>query len=36
VMQLGRQSVYNLLQKSLHSLRKNWAAGILICLLSGI
>lgn len=25
VMQLGRQSVYNLLQKSLNSLRKNWA-----------
>ncbi|WP_247236548.1 RNA polymerase sigma factor [Telluribacter sp. SYSU D00476] len=27
VMQLGRQSVYNLLQKSLNSLRKNWAIG---------
>ncbi|MGC5198774.1 RNA polymerase sigma factor, partial [Aphanothece microscopica] len=30
VMQLGRQSVYNLLQKSLHSLRRNWVAGILL------
>jgi len=34
VMQLERQSVYNLLQKSLNSLRKNWAdsaVGLLIC-----
>lgn len=30
VMQLGRQSVYNLLQKSLNSLRKNWVAGLLL------
>lgn len=30
VMQLGRQSVYNLLQKSLNSLRKNWAIGSFI------
>ncbi|GAB3169467.1 RNA polymerase sigma factor [Telluribacter humicola] len=30
VMQLGRQSVYNLLQKSLNSLRKNWALGSLL------
>ncbi|GAB3701599.1 sigma-70 family RNA polymerase sigma factor [Spirosoma flavus] len=29
VMQLGRQSVYNLLQKSLNSLRKNWTASLL-------
>lgn len=27
VMHLGRQSVYNLLQKSLNSLRKNWTAN---------
>ena len=27
VMHLGRQSVYNLLQKSLISLRKNWPVG---------
>jgi len=27
VMQLGRQSVYNLLQKSLSSLRKNWTVN---------
>lgn len=26
-MHLGRQSVYNLFQKSLNSLRKNWTAG---------
>ena len=26
IMQLGRQSVYNLLQKSLLSLRRHWAA----------
>ncbi|HEV7350331.1 sigma-70 family RNA polymerase sigma factor [Telluribacter sp.] len=32
VMQLGRQSVYNLLQKSLTSLRKNWAPGTLLLL----
>jgi RNA polymerase sigma factor (sigma-70 family) len=32
VMQLGRQSVYNLLQKSLHSLRRHWAVSILLCL----
>lgn len=33
VMHLGRQSVYNLLQKSLNSLRKNWtvtAIGLLV------
>ncbi len=36
VMQLGRQSVYNLMQKSLHSLRKNWAAAIFIFLFSGL
>ena len=29
VMQLGRQSVYNLLQKSLLSLRRHWAALFL-------
>lgn len=29
VMQLGRQSVYNLLQKSIHSLRKHWIAGVI-------
>ncbi len=28
-MQLGRQSVYNLLQKSLLSLRRHWAAPLL-------
>ena len=37
VMQLGRQSVYNLLQKSLNSLRKHWAAGVLLVqILEGI
>jgi len=30
VMQLGRQSVYNLLQKSLGSLRKHWVAVVLL------
>lgn len=30
VMQLGRQSVYNLLQKSLSSLRKHWAAVLIV------
>lgn len=37
VMHLGRQSVYNLMQKSLNSLRKHWTvsfAGLLISLLS--
>ncbi|AQG80200.1 RNA polymerase sigma factor [Spirosoma montaniterrae] len=37
VMQLGRQSVYNLLQKSLNSLRRNWSigsGGLLIMLTS--
>jgi len=29
VMQLGRQSVYNLLQKSLNSLRKNWTVSAI-------
>ncbi|WP_373512705.1 RNA polymerase sigma factor [Persicitalea sp.] len=29
VMQLGRQSVYNLLQKSLGSLRRHWVAVVL-------
>lgn len=29
VMQMGRQSVYNLLQKSLHSLRKHWTTGVI-------
>ena len=29
IMQLGRQSVYNLLQKSLLSLRRHWAALLL-------
>ncbi len=33
VMHLGRQSVYNLLQKSLNSLRKNWPVGLLALLL---
>jgi RNA polymerase sigma factor (sigma-70 family) len=33
VMQLGRQSVYNLLQKSLTSLRKNLTPGTLLWLL---
>jgi RNA polymerase sigma factor (sigma-70 family) len=32
-MQLGRQSVYNLFQKSLKSLRKNWIYGILLLLI---
>jgi RNA polymerase sigma factor (sigma-70 family) len=36
VMQLGRQSVYNLLQKSLTSLRKNWAVGLLLMLFTGV
>lgn len=39
VMHLGRQSVYNLLQKSLNSLRKNWAvsaAGLLIHVLNSL
>lgn len=30
VMQLGRQSVYNLLQKSLLSLRRHWAVLLLV------
>ena len=30
VMQLGRQSVYNLLQKSLNSLRRHWVAVMLL------
>ncbi len=30
VMQLGRQSVYNLLQKSLGSLRRHWVAVVLL------
>ncbi len=34
VMQLGRQSVYNLLQKSLGSLRRHWVAVIML-LVSG-
>jgi RNA polymerase sigma factor (sigma-70 family) len=34
VMQLGRQSVYNLLQKSLNSLRENHAFGFLLLLMS--
>ncbi|GAB2587031.1 RNA polymerase sigma factor [Spirosoma areae] len=34
VMHLGRQSVYNLLQKSLTNLRKNWVVGILLLLFS--
>ncbi len=29
-MQLGRQSVYNLFQKSLKSMRKNWIYGLLL------
>lgn len=29
VMHLGRQSVYNLLQKSLNSLRKNWTISMI-------
>lgn len=29
VMHLGRQSVYNLLQKSLNSLRKNWTVSAI-------
>lgn len=33
IMQVGRQSVYNLLQKSLLSLRRHWAAVLLIFLL---
>ncbi|MBC7892281.1 MAG: sigma-70 family RNA polymerase sigma factor [Sphingobacteriaceae bacterium] len=33
VMHLGRQSVYNLLQKSLNSLRKNWPISLLTLLL---
>ncbi|MBD2753704.1 RNA polymerase sigma factor [Spirosoma validum] len=39
VMHLGRQSVYNLLQKSLNSLRKHWAvslAGLLTLLLDKV
>ena len=32
IMQLGRQSVYNLLQKSLLSLRRHWAAPLLVFL----
>lgn len=37
VMHLGRQSVYNLLQKSLNSLRKNWpvtATGLFVYFLN--
>lgn len=30
IMQLGRQSVYNLLQKSLLSLRRHWAVLLLV------
>lgn len=33
VMHLGRQSVYNLLQKSLNSLRKSWPVTLLTLLL---
>lgn len=33
IMQLGRQSVYNLLQKSLLSLRRHWAAVLLVFLM---
>ncbi|MGV3556628.1 RNA polymerase sigma factor [Larkinella arboricola] len=33
VMNLGRQSVYNLLQKSLISLRKNWPVNNIVFLL---
>ncbi|CAN5387706.1 sigma-70 family RNA polymerase sigma factor [soil metagenome] len=39
VMHLGRQSVYNLLQKSLNSLRKNWTVNtivIFLCLIERI
>lgn len=30
IMQLGRQSAYNLLQKSLLSLRRHWATALLV------
>ncbi|GAB2781355.1 sigma-70 family RNA polymerase sigma factor [Rhabdobacter roseus] len=36
VMQLGRQSVYNLLQKSLGNLRKHWQVVLLSLLFSGL
>lgn len=36
VMQLGRQSVYNLLQKALDNLRRHWAVGLLLCFIQGI
>ncbi|CCH54406.1 RNA polymerase, sigma-24 subunit, ECF subfamily [Fibrisoma limi BUZ 3] len=39
IMHLGRQSVYNLLQKSLNSLRKNWTistVGVLVHLLQSL
>ncbi|SFD93608.1 RNA polymerase sigma factor [Spirosoma endophyticum] len=39
VMHLGRQSVYNLLQKSLNSLRKNWTVNtivIFLCLIERV
>ena len=32
IMQLGRQSVYNLLQKSLLSLRRHWATVLIVFL----
>ena len=34
VMQLGRQSVYNLLQKSLNSLRRHWLT-VMLALIGG-
>jgi len=36
VMNLGRQSAYNLFQKSLNSLRKNWPVLALMSLLFGV
>ncbi|MCE7062237.1 RNA polymerase sigma factor [Dyadobacter sp. CY343] len=36
VMNLGRQSAYNLFQKSLNSLRKNWPVVVLLSLLFGV
>jgi RNA polymerase sigma factor (sigma-70 family) len=35
-MNLGRQSAYNLFQKSLNSLRKNWPVSVLLSLLFGL
>lgn len=36
IMNLGRQSVYNLFQKSLNSLRKNWPVTLLLTVIFGV